>query len=326
MLRDVPITTLRLLLRIANAFALDFLAISRGERDFTDALILSVLMQSTAAGLGRAPQQQRLYAAFDTPVPAPLRRRLSVNALATSLALPFETVRRRTKRLVAEGVCEMTPDGLQIAESVLRSAEHRLALEETYKAVNGLYLRIARARCLDALDLPPSAEAYPADADPPVRIVWRAASDYFLRLIEVLPVVANLTQAFVFMEVFRANTQHISDAIRGGDSVAVEAFISDADRRPVRAGDVAIRLGLPHETARRNLQALVEDGRVQRSTDGYIVPAATLAQPKAFHAWNSNFLSISRMFSELAQTGVLALWDMESAQATSPTPPEKLSG
>jgi DNA-binding IclR family transcriptional regulator len=326
MLRDVPITTLRLLLRIANAFALDFLEISRGERDFTDALILSVLMQSTSAGLGRGPQQQRLYAAFDTPVPGPLRRRLSINAVATSLALPFETVRRRTKRLVAEGVCEMTTDGLQITEALLRSAEHRRALEETYEAVKGLYLRIARARCLDALDLPACAEAYPADADPPVRIVWRGASDYFLRLIEVLPAVANLTQAFVFMEVFRANTQHISDAIRGGDSVAVEAFIPDSDRRPVRTSDVAIRLGLPHETTRRNLQALVEDGRVQRLTDGYFVPAATLAQPKAFHAWNSNLLSISRMFADLAHTGVLALWDMEQARAVSPPSPQQLSG
>jgi hypothetical protein len=326
MLRDAPITTLRLLLRIANAFALDFLAITRAERDFTDALVMSVLMQSISAGLGRDPQQQRLYAAFDTPVPAALRRRLSINATATSLALPFETVRRRTKRLVAEGVCEMMTDGLQITESLLRSAEHRRVLEETYRAVNGLYLRIARARCLDALDLPPYAEVYPPAADPPVRIVWRSVSDYFLRLIEVMPVVANLTQAFLLMEVFRANTQHFSDAARGGDSVAVEAFIADSDRRPVRASEVAVRLGLPHETTRRNLLALVEEGRIQRIADGYIVPAATLAQPKAFHAWNANFLSLSRMFADLAQTGVLALWDLEAAQSMSPPSSGRLSG
>jgi DNA-binding IclR family transcriptional regulator len=324
MLRDAPISTLRLLLRIANAFAIDFLTISRGDRDFTDALIVSAFMQSESAALGRDPQKQRLYAAFDTPLPASLRRPLSINAVATSLSLPFETVRRRTKRLIAEGICEAAFDGVQIADVTLASPAHRRALEETHRTVNALYQRLARASCLEILDLPPYAEASECGAEPPLRIVWRAASDYFLRLVEVLPTATSVTQAFVLMEVLRANTHHMPDTLRGADGLDALSFVADSDRRPVRAGDLAARLGLPHETMRRNLLTLVEDGRVRRVEDGYIVPAATLAQPRATHAWNANFLSLGRMFGELAQTGVLARWDLETAQAGGS--PGRLSG
>lgn len=313
MVRDAPITTLRLLLRIANAFALDFLTISRGERDFVDALILAALMQSKSARLDHDPQQQWTYAFFETPVPARLRRPISINALASSLSLPFETVRRRAKQLIAEGLCVATPEGLQLTDALVCSEAHRRALDEAYRLIKALYARLARAGCLEPLDPLQLAAPFPPAEPPPLRIVWRAACDYFLRLVEVLPQVSSVTQAFVIMEVFRASSEHLPDEVRGGE--AADAVVPDSERRPVRASQVAARLGLPNETTRRNILQLQEAGLIRRQRDGYIIPADVLARPQMLQAWRANSLSLGRMFSELAATGVLARWDLEQSAA-----------
>jgi hypothetical protein len=150
------------------------------------------------------------------------------------------------------------------------------------------------------------------DESPPVRIVWRAASDYVLRMMEhLLPNFHSLSRAFIVLAVVRSNTESLPDALRGGDGAEVEAFVPDTYRRPARASDVATLLGLPHETVRRHLAALVEEGRCVRVRDGVIVPASVLARQNVLNAWGANFRDLSRMFVELSDTGVLALWDGE---------------
>jgi hypothetical protein len=315
---DAPISTLRLALRLANGFALSLLQIHRGGRDFTDALIVAALLQSNAAAVSGNPELQRRYACFADPVPNNLRRPISVNAIACSLGLPFETVRRRVKRLVADGCCEATAQGVRLADRLLASEAHRRALDQAYETVQGLYLRLQRANCLPLMGLPPYAEPFALGGEPPVRIVWRASAEYLLRLMEMMiPHLSSLTQGFIVLEVVRANTHGLSDSMRGEDSVAPEAFVPDSYRRPVRASEVAARLGLPHETVRRNILSAIEDGRIQRVQDGFIVPAAVLARPNVLAAWGSNFRDLSRMFGELAETGVLARWEAERAAAES---------
>ena len=307
---EAPISTLRLALRAANGFALEMLQVYRGDRDFADAVIIATLVQCNAGSVTGEAALRRRYAGFDTPPPEELRRAISVNALAASLGLPFETVRRRTKQLIADGICVSTAAGVRFADGVIGGEAQRRSLERTYALVQALYDRLVRANCVQLMTLPAlAAPDFPPEA-PPVRIVWRAAADYFLRMMELLlPNFSNLATAFIVLEVARANTQGLSDAVRGEDGTEPEAFVPDSCRRPVRASDVADKLGLPHETVRRNLQALVKDGRCQRAHDGYIVPAAVLARPNVVAAWSANFRNLGRMFGELADTGVLALWD-----------------
>jgi hypothetical protein len=308
---NVPISSLRLALRAANGFTVDWLKLGVGERDFTDVLILTVIVQSNSASLAGDPALQLRYAVFAAHVPGDIRRAISINAIAVSLGLPFETVRRRIKKLIAEGVCEATAQGVRLTDELLTSPAHGRALEAVNEGVRGLYLRLVRARCIELMDLPPYAPAALAGG-PPVRIVWRAAAGYVLRMMEFLvPNFPSLTRAFVTMEVLRANTEGLSDAVRGEDGLGAEAMVPDELRRPVRASEVAANLGLPHETTRRNLAALAEDGRCRRVRDGYIVPAETLARPNMIAAWGANFRNLSRMFADLAETGVLARWDAE---------------
>lgn len=312
MIPDAPISTLRLALRAANAFIVEMLTVCRGERDFTDALILATLVQSSSAPLAGDVALQRRYGAFERPPPEGVRRPISVNAISASLGLPFETVRRRTKRLVAEGVCEVLPEGIRLRREPLTSDGSRRMLDEVYALVRNLYQRLKRAGCLELMGLPAQGGAVWAEDSPPVRIVWCAASDYVLRMMEhLLPNFDSLSRAFIVLAVVRANTDGLSDALRGGDNIDVDSMVPDAYRRPVRASDVAALLGLPHETVRRNLVALVDDGRCVRVQGGVIVPASVLARPNVLSAWGTNFRDLSRMFVELSDTGVLPLWDGE---------------
>src|SRR5262249_41071650 len=155
-----------------------------------------------------------------------------------------ETIRRRAKRLVADGVCEVVPEGLQVRQAPLTSEGHRRALEKVYGLVRDLYHRCKRAGCLELMGL--SAKGGPpwTEPSPPVRIVWRAATDYLLRLMEhVLPNFQNLSRAFIVMAVVRTNTEGMPDSVRGADGAEVEAFPPDYLRRPARASDVATLLG-----------------------------------------------------------------------------------
>jgi DNA-binding Lrp family transcriptional regulator len=309
---DAPISTLRFALRAANAFIVDMLAVCRGGRDFTDALIMTTLVQCNSAPLAGDHELQIRYAAFESPPPISVLRPISINAIATSLGLPFETVRRRTKALIVEGVCEAVPEGIRFREEALVSPEQRRMVDQTYAMARTLYQRMRRAGCIDLMELPDRPVVSWGKETAPVRIVWRAAADYALRMMEhLLPNVPSLSQGFTLLAVFRANTDELPDAIRGGEGVEVEDFVPDSFRRPARASDVAAMLGMPHETVRRHLAALLEAGRCVRVRDGVVVPAAVLARRNVLGAWGANFRYLNRMFAELAELGVLALWDGE---------------
>jgi len=313
MIPDAPISTLRLALRTSNVFVLEMLRICRCRRDFTDALILMTLVQCNSAPIAGDVDLQRRYGAFESPAPENLRRPISINAISASLGLPFETIRRRTKRMIAEGVCEVVPEGIRLRQGPLSSEQHRRALLEAYELARSLYHRLRRAGCLEAMGLPLQGGPPWTGEPPPVRIVWRVASDYVLRMMErLLPNFQSLSRAFIVMAVVQANTADFPDTVRGSDSAEVDAFPADYLRRPARASDVAAILGLPHETVRRNLAALVADGRCERVRDGLIVPASVLARQGVLNACGSNFRDLARMFGELRETGVLALWDAES--------------
>ncbi|CAN7368694.1 hypothetical protein LJR219_002185 [Phenylobacterium sp. LjRoot219] len=299
---------------MANGFIMDMLRAYRSQRDFTDALILATLVQCNSAPVSADPVLQRRYATFGATAPESLRRAISINAIASSLDLPFETVRRRVKRLIADGACEVVPEGIRLVDATLHSAHHRIALEGTYETVRALYWRLKHNDCLQLMDLPQSHGPGWSNDDPPVRIVWRAASDYLLRMMEhLLPNFPSLSRAFIVLGVFRLNTEGLPDMMRGGEGILPEDHVPDAYRKPARASEVAAMLGLPHETVRRHLAALIEEGRCVRVRDGFVVPAETLARQNVVNAWGANFRHLTRMFAVLSELGVLGLWDAEMA-------------
>jgi predicted transcriptional regulator len=305
-------TSIRVAARLANGFALDLVKLGGFGRDVIDGLLLVAISQANVAQITRNPELQRTYATLDQPPPDEMRRPVSVSAIANSLRLPFETVRRRISGLVEVGVLQTARRGVILPTAPLNSPFYRMAAEANYALVRNLYFRLRGIGLLEDL---PRPNGPPFDADrPPVRLVIRLSSDYLLRLAEpVTRYMGDLVSGLLLMDLIHANTEHLPDA-EGGDPAGgwtAEGFVPDALRRPVRPTALSQRLGIPTETVRRHLQRLVAADQCERNEDGYVVPARILARPPFVRYMLDNRSHLHRLYAGLADFGVLAEWERE---------------
>lgn len=286
--------------RLAGPCIVDAAMVGRRDRDFHDALILLAVVQANVAPLMRDRDAQRAYSAADAPPPDELRRPVSVSAIAHSLRLPYETVRRRLLRLARTGACEIFPEGVIVPARELASPEHTAALIAVWEQLRQLYGRLRDLGLFDVL-VPPDVRARPADAvDEPVRAVIRIASDYMLRAIDnITHHFDGLISGFVWFAVMSANREELG--------------VADEDAlRPASVSAIAARLSAPVETVRRHANDLIEAGLCERVRGGLVVPAEVMAHPDAVRALQANFTDLQRMFTGFAQLGVLGEWDRQS--------------
>ena len=103
--------------RLAVGFILEIAAIGRQKEGLLDSLLAGAIIEANTHRLAHDPALQMAYAYTDTPPPDALRRPVSINALAASLRLPFETVRRHVRRLADLGICVATPQGVIVPDS-----------------------------------------------------------------------------------------------------------------------------------------------------------------------------------------------------------------
>lgn len=305
---QVPLTRLRVLGRISVAFILDLIRTGRMDREFLDGLIILAIVQANVAPVLADQDLQRAYADYDSVPPDAVRRPVSVSAVAQSLKLPYETVRRRVSQLAAQPGVELTAQGIVINGEMLSSPAHRAVVVANYELIRDFYLRLRRLGALAEV----AAGAAPAQpgAAPPVRAVARVSSDYVLRIIDVLTAnIGDLVRGLVFLAVISANTEHFGDEEQGTDDGGPASFLPDELRRPVSVATVSARLGVPHETVRRHAARLVEDRYCRRSPEGLIVPAHVLARPNFIKLMGENNAHVRRMFASLAKVGVVAEWE-----------------
>jgi DNA-binding transcriptional ArsR family regulator len=300
----ISMSTLRVCGRLANAFTLDLIRLDGHRGDMVEALLLAAIEDANLAPLGRDCDLQRRYATEDADAPDDLRRPISINALATSLRLPPQTVHRRVAGLAATGACAVTLAGVIVPRTVTSSAKYQAALRAQYDGLQRLY---GRLRAMGALDAPPAAE--PWGSQPPVRIVRRLVLEYFLRFAELtVEHVGDPFRTLTLLEVIRINTGSWTDDEGGGAGVEPAAFVPDARRAPASSSAVAARLGVSDKTIGRHLTRLVEAGMCQRVSRGYIVPATALARPEVLTFAVRNYANVGRMFMTLAHLGVLEAW------------------
>lgn len=301
------ISTLRVAGRLANAFALELVKLGGHRREVADALLRAAILDSNLAHFSRDPAFQRAYATADADPPDDLRRPATINAIATSLKMPFETVRRRIGGLVETGVCAMTPGGVIVPQAMTSSAFYRQNLQVQHEMLRALYHRL---RAIDVV--PPPEPAEPWRGEPPVRLSGRLVVEFVLRFVEApLGHVGDPVTTLTGLEIIRANTEDWADTEAGEEGEGAEAFVPDSRRRPVSIAELGDRLGVPGETIRRHVARLVEAGLCRRERGGYIVPAEALAQPVVMSFAARNLMNLHRMFAGLAEFGVLAEWERE---------------
>ena len=178
-MRDASVSSIRVAARLGNGFALDLVKLGGVGRDLIDRLLLAAVIQANVAQITRSPELQRAYARLDDVPPDDLRRPVSINAVAASLRMPFETARRRIAGMVQAGVVHMGPKGVIVPQAPLNSPLYRAVSESHYGLVRDLYHRLRGIGLLR--DLPAGSGTWDPER-PPVRMVVRLSTDYLLRL------------------------------------------------------------------------------------------------------------------------------------------------
>jgi hypothetical protein len=311
LLADDAIGRLRVTSRLTAAFLLDFIALARGEAHVLDALLASAIIQANVAEISRHADLAVEYAESDALPTDEMRRPVSMNAVASSLNLPFETVRRRVSAMAQEGFCQFVDGGVIVPTAVLAQPQYYIAAYKGYERLRAFYYQLRDLGLLP--DLPPATVDLAAGTFP-IRAASRLVGSYVLRIVEAMGmagaiVEGNLIDALVLMEVFRSNVEHLSHVQRGGEGFDPTDMVSDGQRIPVSISTVARRLGLPHETVRRRASDLVKRGVCARTRGGLIIPARTLAHPALRQQLGGNAANLQRLFSALARLGVMQVWD-----------------
>jgi DNA-binding Lrp family transcriptional regulator len=294
------------LARLSLIYLMDAIDIARRGGDVIDCLLFSAIIEANVAHVRKDPALQAAYATMNTPVPDDLRRPISISALAHSLRLPFETVRRRIGHMVEAGDCVILPKGVVVTRAILMKPEIQMMAGMQYARLRELYLDL-RAEGLSPLLRPDDLNVEPLGDLAPVRAVVRILSEYIMRFIDnVMLRLGDPLTALVLLHMTLANTEHLTAQER-------EALpVPDHLRRPVSVVSLARRLHTPPETVRRRALWLEEQGFIVRTTGGLMVSAAGAQRPGVVATVGDNLADLNRMFGRLNRLGLLAMWDGEA--------------
>lgn len=285
----------------------DTVQISRGGDDLLDALIFTAALDANMAPVDRDPDLQVIYGGVEVSAPDELRRPVSVNAVAQSLRLPFETVRRRFLRLSRAGLVVMTPHGVVAPRSAVTSAAYIAMQRARYDRARGFYRALKAAGALP----PPEAipQASPPAAGPLVRAANRALSEYVLRACsDLLALTGDVLSSLVLLELGLANTRtltttELADWVRRPEHVG----------RPVRIAALAAPLRVSGETIRRHLNVLEALGFCRRTAGGLVAVAPASTLPTLDALVRANRANVQRLFGRLRQLDILNAWDTPDA-------------
>jgi hypothetical protein len=277
------------LARLSFAFLLDQMTNGMAGLEPLDALLVLAINQANIAPLTRDPQARARYGQLDAPAPDDERRPVSINAVAASLGLPFETARRRTRRLAGEGVCVVTPEGVVVPASFLASPPYLHSVLASHERLRGFYLElVASGR---AEDLPESA--YALEPEVPIRAAARLLADYLLRSSEgLLREAGNVVSGLILVAL-------LSAALNREEALTHGAIVR--------------RLRLPAETVRRHAAQMAGRGLCARTPGRLVMTPEILAKPGLQLLLADNATHVQRLLAGLAERGVILAWHSPAA-------------
>lgn len=287
------------------AFILDIRRISRGDRDLIDSLLFATVISSNVALLIRDASLQLAYAGISSPAPAEARRPVSVNAVAQSMRIPFETARRRIRRMAKTGILEVSARGVRVPQSILQRPEFIEAIVLRHERVGQFYRDLCAAGVVTA------APVGSVLAEAPVLITNRLCWEYVLRMVDEMSAMAgDPLSGLILLEILHYNIDRL-----GPDELSAWAKSPAELGRPAATGVLAATLGLSPETTRRYVMALESAGFCLRSKRG-VVAVLPAEQGAALERMAlDNLANLQRMFARLDQLGALAAFDRNAPAA-----------
>lgn len=211
-------------------------------------------------------------------------RPVSVNALAASLRRPFETTRRNANALIAAGLLDRAENGLHVPLQAI--ADPRVA--RFSDRCHDLLTRLVEDARASNLALPAARPDLTYDPRGGVGIAF----DLLLAGFESRDGDdRNLVRIALLTAVEWANAR--ADRQLGGNGA----------HAPARTSAIARVLGLPYATAARNIDALVSQGALQRTSEGLVIPQERLLGPSAMDARLALANRARQLLGRLAHTG-----------------------
>jgi len=291
-----------LVARASLAYVRDNVQISCNGADLLTTLLFTAILDANMAPVNRDPELRLAYGGLEDACPDELRRPVTINAMAASLRLPFETVRRRVHELIDAGDCVATAHGVYVPRSAVTSPSYKAIQVARYERVRAFYRTLRDVGEL-AADDPPA----PATQELLVRAVNRVISEYMLRACgDLIAVTGDMLGSVILMEVALENSADLPP-----DRLPAWADAPAAIARPVRGSVLSARLGLSAETLRRHAIGLETAGFLRRAPTGKIAVCPLSARPRLARLIETNVVNIHRLFARLRELGVTAAWDVD---------------
>ena len=223
-----------------------------------------------------------------------LRIPVSVYAVAKDLGQPYETIRRRVKKLLDAGVCVTVDGGIVVRQSNLNLIAETQIATENFVAEAGRFGVTA-------------AQHYrPPTGDLPKQII-RLAMNYFLDATSHSAKVMDLdvVAVLVLRAINMANVRHVThNPALAAAHAGLDVALPDGERQAVSVYSIGRFLLLPYETARRTVQRLEQRGLVRKGRGGLTVPLEVVNRPEVV-AGILHLVSITETFlADLARAGV----------------------
>lgn len=298
----------RTLLRLTDQFvlrSLDTTTYLLGD-DLLKSIVYSIIWSVNVRRITRSATNS-VYGQIEQLPPDSMREPVSVHALASSLRLPYETVRRAAAKLVADGICVRVPKrGLIVPAAVLNTPQTFESIRRNHVGILRFLGDLERA----GYDLPFGHFKTPATPDsrlPNSRAVLRVFAEDMLRRLDAMAIAHdnNLLTGLIFTNILVASTAPILSA---RDSTPVDdppPPLPDTQRQPVSVLAVAQSLRTPYETVRRHSNRLVKNGLCVRvAKRGIIVPQAAEAALEPLHVVRCAYANLTRMVNAIVQAGM----------------------
>ncbi len=238
-------------------------------------------------------------------------RLISVNGLAASLALPYETTRRHVQKLIAADlVARRSGDGIAVPRAVVAGAAFDAYMAEVQARMLQM-MRALRGIGLDfrTLDRSDATSFVPLDTGTaPDWAVRQVTLDFMLRLVEAGTAVHenDMLRAFVFTAIMSANAEpYRSDPERAWQYATLAQSPPQLRRRPVTVRALSLRVGIPYETTRRCVAAMLKDKDIVRVGRAGLVNAQVTPRDAELH--KAGLLTMSRFaqfIGDLKRLGV----------------------
>ncbi|MBV9540984.1 MAG: hypothetical protein JO167_06925 [Alphaproteobacteria bacterium] len=203
---------------------------------------------------------------YDTPTTA--LRAISVNALAQSIGLPYETARRHVLALTRAGICVREPQGIVVPNSVITSP----VFDDFSIELHALFLRMMRRLKAVGFDFddfgPATPEPLPPDQDSvrPDAAVRHVVIDFVLRMSECGRVAHenDMVRSLVFTAIMSANAAPYTLDNRAWKYASLAQSPPERERLPISVSSLAKLICMPYETTRRYVEQMIADKDIVR--------------------------------------------------------------